>query len=52
MTDLGIKSKNSLRDYKDELIVKGLLRVEERKTIAGRKKSNFYLPTKMKLRND
>jgi len=47
MEALGIKSKLTYRDYKDELIVKGLLRVEDRKYKSGRHASNNYYPTKM-----
>ncbi|HCY76501.1 MAG TPA: hypothetical protein DHV28_11320 [Ignavibacteriales bacterium] len=47
MKELGIKSKNSLRDYKDELIIKGLLKVELRKSKSGRNLSNDYFPTRL-----
>lgn len=49
---LGIKSKLTLRDYKDELIIKGLLKVEARAYKSGQNTSNYYFPTKMTLSKD
>lgn len=51
MESLGI-SRNTLRDYKDELIVKKLLSVEERTYKSGQKTSNNYYPTKMKRESE
>jgi hypothetical protein len=49
MKDLGIKSKLSFRDYRDELIVKGLLKVKIRKSKSGRNMTNYYYPIQMVL---
>jgi hypothetical protein len=49
MKALGIKSKLTLRDYKLELEVCGLLRIEERKYKSGQLTSNNYFPTQMVL---
>ena len=38
----------TLRKYKNELLVKGLVRIEERKQKSGRLTSNSYFPTKIK----
>src|SRR5690554_3046689 len=48
LSSLGIKSNITLRKYKDELVLNGLLRIEERKYKSGRLASNFYFPTKFK----
>lgn len=47
MKALGIKSKNTLSDYKNELIGKGLLKVAERTYKSGQLTSNKYYPAKM-----
>lgn len=51
MEALSIKTKNSLREYKNQLIDKQLLKVVERKFKSGRTTSNYYYPTKMLMEN-
>lgn len=38
----------TLRKYKNELLDKGLVRIEERKQKSGRLTSNSYIPTKIR----
>lgn len=47
MKALGIKTKVTLRTYKDELVEKGLLKVEKRTYKSGQLTSNKYYPVKM-----
>lgn len=52
MKSMGIQSKITFRDYKDELIEKKLLIVEERTYKSGQKTSNYYYPAKMKRESE